>query len=120
MPMYLLDRQKATWQFSPNLSPVGNINVLLTKMAICRQARIDKVSLQLYTEILLQLGDLRAFQAAMAILAESPREDGQTALPSLGDIIAEMEEARERWPTGDNKKINVTPLIAGPEQKRLA
>jgi hypothetical protein len=31
-----------------------------------------------------------------------------------------MEEARERWPTGDNKKINVTPLIAGPEQKRLA
>jgi hypothetical protein len=120
MPVYLQARQKATWQFLPNLSEEQNIKVLLTKMAICRQAKFDKVSLELYTEILSQL-DLRAFQVAMAVLAESQREEGETALPSLGDILAAMDEAREVWPNfaAGREKILTDPVVAETQVRRL-
>ena len=120
MPQYLQARQKGTWQFLPNLSDSENIKVLLTKMSICRQAKMDKPSLELYTEILLPL-DLRAFQVAMAMLSESPREQGETALPSLGDILAAMAEAREEWPNfaAGRKEILTQPVFASKEVRRL-
>ncbi len=120
MPQHLLARQKELWQFLPNLSDEDNIKILIGKMAICRQAVPDKQSLELYTETIRHL-DLRAFQVAMATLAESPREDGQTALPSLGDILAAMDDAREFWPdfAAGRTKIDTTPLVAPPEQRRL-
>lgn len=57
----------------------------------------------------------------MATLAESQRQEGETALPSLGDILAAMEEARERFPVFSQgaKEINTTPVFADSKQKRL-
>ena len=64
---------------------------------------------------------MRAFQVAMAILSESEREEGETAFPSLGTILAAMEEARERFPVYSKgaKEINDKPVFADPKQKRL-
>ena len=64
---------------------------------------------------------MRAFQVAMAILSESEREEGETAFPSLGTILAAMEEARERFPVYSKgaKEINDKPVFADPSQKRL-
>ena len=64
---------------------------------------------------------MRAFQVAMATLSESEREDGETAFPSLGTILAAMEEARERFPVFSQgaKEINDKPVFADPKQKRL-
>ena len=64
---------------------------------------------------------MRAFQVAMAILSESEREEGETAFPSLGTILAAMEEARERFPVFSKgaKEINDKPVFADPKQKRL-
>jgi hypothetical protein len=120
MPQYLLERQKITWQFLPNLSDLQNIKVLLTKMAICRGAKMDKPTLELLTEILLPL-DLRAFQVAMAVLAESKRPEGETTLPALGDILAVMDEVRERSPVFSQgaTEINTKPVFADSTQKRL-
>jgi hypothetical protein len=74
----------------------------------------------MYTDYLKNL-DLRAFQVAMAILSESPREEGQTAFPSLGDILAAMDEAREFWPNFESgaKELNTQPVFAGKEVRRL-
>jgi hypothetical protein len=121
MPQYLKARQKATWTFLPRASVVENIKLLLTKMAIFRQAKIDKVTLELYAEALAQFTDLRAFQVAMATLAESPRQEGETALPSLGDIIEAMKDAREEWPDfkAGRTKLLIEPDYAEPEPKRL-
>jgi hypothetical protein len=57
----------------------------------------------------------------MAILAESPRGEGETTLPSLGDILSAMDDARERWPLYSEgaKEINDKPVFADPAQKRL-
>ena len=64
---------------------------------------------------------MRAFQVAMATLSESEREEGETAFPSLGSILAAMEEARERFPVFSQgaKEINDKPVFADPKQKRL-
>ena len=64
---------------------------------------------------------MRAFQVAMATLSESEREEGETAFPSLGTILAAMEEARERFPVYSKgaKEINDKPVFADPKQKRL-
>ncbi len=64
---------------------------------------------------------MRAFQVAMATLSESEREEGETAFPSLGTILATMEEARERFPVYSKgaKEINDKPVFADPSQKRL-
>lgn len=55
------------------------------------------------------------------MLSENPREDGQTAFPSLGDILAAMEEAREVWPNfaEGREKILTDPVVAEPQIKRL-
>ena len=65
---------------------------------------------------------MRAFQVAMAILSESEREEGETAFPSLGTILAAMEEARERFPVFSKgaKEINDKPVFADNKQKRLS
>ena len=65
---------------------------------------------------------MRAFQVAMAILSESEREEGETAFPSLGTILATMEEARERFPVYSKgaKEINDKPVFADNKQKRLS
>ena len=56
----------------------------------------------------------------MAILAESKREDGETALPSLGKILAVMDEAREIFPIYSQgaKEVNTTPFFAIQAEKR--
>jgi hypothetical protein len=112
------------WQFARGLSPEDNITALLGKMAIYRQVKMDqetlRITLEMYTDYLKNL-DLRAFQVAMAVLSENPREDGQTAFPSLGDILAAMEEAREVWPNfaEGREKILTDPVVAEPQIKRL-
>jgi hypothetical protein len=65
---------------------------------------------------------MRAFQVAMATLSESEREDGETAFPSLGTILAAMEETRERFPVFSRgaKEVNTTPIFADFKQKRLS
>lgn len=99
MARYLSAKQKAIWQFSPDLSAEDNIKIALTKMATLRRADLtqDPQYLDLFAAYLGPL-DLRAFQVAMAVLSERPREDGEPALPSLGMILAEMDEARELSP----------------------
>lgn len=57
----------------------------------------------------------------MAVLSESPREDGQTSFPSLGEIMEAMEEAREVWPRFSEGRTEVLtlPIYARSEVKRL-
>jgi hypothetical protein len=121
MPKYLQERQITVWQFAQSLSLRTNIEVALFKMAGCRQAKPSKMDVQLYSSILEPL-DMRAFQVAMATLSESEREEGETAFPSLGTILAAMEEARERFPVYSQgaKEINDKPVFADPSQKRLS
>lgn len=90
----------------------------LTKMACFRQAVIDLTTLESYTLALKDL-DLRAFQVAMAVISETRREKGETAFPDLGYVLDVMEEARERYTSPRNPKLNTTPVIAGAEMKRL-
>lgn len=125
MPKYLLVRQKEIWQFSRERSTEENLIHLLTVMACCRQAKMDDLSLELYTATLRSL-DLRAVQVALANLSERRREEGQTTLPSLGDIMAEYEACREVWPafsrgfdTVDTDPIWEDTPIPEPEPKRL-
>jgi hypothetical protein len=58
----------------------------------------------------------------MKVLSTSERQDGETAFPSLGTIIAAIEEARERFPVFSKgaKEVNSTPVFADSKQKRLA
>lgn len=122
MPKYLLERHKATWQFSKNLSTEENIKILLAKMVCFRQGNLasDPNYLDLFAPYLAPL-DMRAFQVAMAMLAESPRVEGQTALPSLGDIMEAMEEAREVWPAFSKGRntVDTMPLFGETEQRKL-
>lgn len=57
----------------------------------------------------------------MAVLSESPREDGQTSFPSLGEIMEAMEEAREVWPNfaRGRKEVLTLPVYAETQVKRL-
>ena len=124
MPIYLSKEWERLWAFLPNLSVEGNVKAALTHMAVCRQVKLSpqdwNLALETYTNHLKNL-DLRAFQVAMAILAESPRQEGETALPSLGDILAVMEEAREVWPNfaAGRKEVLTLQVYAGQEVKRL-
>lgn len=122
MPKYLQERQKQIWAFSGNFSTEKNIAALLVKMAIYRQAQWDSPkTLKLYTQALIGLEDMRGLQTAIAMLGETKREEGQTALPSLGEILEAYDECREFFPDVANgkKKIDTQPLIAGPEQRKL-
>jgi hypothetical protein len=57
----------------------------------------------------------------MKNLSTSERQEGETAFPSLGTILAAMEEARERFPLFSQgaKEINTKPVFAGKELRRL-
>jgi hypothetical protein len=117
MALYLETRQIAIWQFSPNLSPEENVKVALMKMASFRQATVGVEALELYTDALKDL-DLRAFQVAMASLAETPREQWQTAFPDFGTILELMDEAREMvLPTRPHP--NLMPVMEGEKTKLL-
>ena len=122
MPQYLTEQETKLWGLSKNLSKEQNVKILLGKMAICRQAsKLDEVTLALYTQALVNL-DLRAFQVAMRNISNSRPEQGETLFPSLGYILEEMEEARERFPVFSKgaKEINDKPVFADPSQKRLS
>ncbi|HTF61105.1 MAG TPA: hypothetical protein VK638_00190 [Edaphobacter sp.] len=55
------------------------------------------MTLESYAMVLEQ-EDLRAFQVAMAIISETKREQGETAFPDLGTILAVIRKAEEsRW-----------------------
>jgi hypothetical protein len=56
------------------------------------------------------------------MISESERQEGETAFPSLGTILAAMEEARERFPVFSQgaTEVNTTPVFAENKQKRLA
>jgi hypothetical protein len=58
----------------------------------------------------------------MKVLSTSERQDGETAFPSLGTILAAIEEARERFPVFSTgaKEIDDKPVFADPKQKRLS
>ncbi len=120
MPHYLTEKQQETWRFLPNLSLEENVKVLLTKMACFRQAKMEPLTLELFAGYLLPL-DLRAFQVAMAMLSESERQEGESAFPSLGTILAAMDEAREKFPLFSQgaHAVNTKPLFYDPNQKRL-
>lgn len=120
MARYLLERQRAIWQFLPNLSTEENVKVLLTKMACFRQAKMDSATLELFTAYLAPL-DLRAFQVAMATISESERLEGETAFPSLGIILAAMDEAREFSPNFaiGAREINDRPAFGEQPMRRL-
>lgn len=111
MAQYLSERHKPTWEFLPNLSPEENVKVLLAKMACFRQAVLEGETLELFTSYLLPL-DLRAFQVAMANLAESERQEGETAFPSMGTILAQMDSAREFFPRLGEKTVDTQPLFS--------
>jgi len=57
----------------------------------------------------------------MARISNTRPQQGETLFPSLGYILEEMEEARERFPVFSKgaKEINTTPVFADPAQKRL-
>jgi len=56
----------------------------------------------------------------MAMLSETARDEGETALPSLGDILAAMEEARERWPNfAEGRKEVLTVPVYAEEKSKL-
>jgi hypothetical protein len=124
VPIYLSKEWERLWAFLPNLSPEGNIKAALTHMAICRQVKLSpqdwKLALETYTNHLKNT-DLRAFQVAMAILSETPRDEGETALPSLGDILSVMSDAHEKWPNfaEGRKEVLTLPVYVGREVKRL-
>ena len=121
MPQYLAEQEIKLWGWSTTLSDEQNVKILLGKMAICRQAsKLDEVTLGIYTQTLINL-DLRAFQVAMARISNTRPQQGETLFPSLGYILEEMEEARERFPvfSKDAKEINTIPVFADPAQKRL-
>lgn len=119
MPQYLTEEQTKMWGFSKNLSTEENIAAHLTKLAIFRQARIDKTSMAMYTEALVSL-DLRAFQVAVKKIACSSRQEGEPAFPSLGMILEAMDEAREFFPkfSAGATEINTKPLYV-EERKQI-
>lgn len=55
------------------------------------------------------------------MISESPRQEGETAFPSLGTILTAMDEARELSPMYSlgNKEINNKPVFAEREVKKL-
>jgi hypothetical protein len=96
LAIYLTERQERIWRFSKQVSDVSNIKVAIAKMVTFRQGAIDsEEQLELFAQAIVGL-DLRAFQVAMCVLSETPREQGETAFPSLGEIMEIMEEAREK------------------------
>ena len=121
MPKYLTESDLKLWGFSKTLSLDQNIKILLGKMAIFRQAgKVDKISLDLYTQVLVDF-DQRAFQVAMRTLSFNPRQEGDPSFPSLGMILEAMDEAAEHSPDFKSgaTKINTAPLFAETKNLKL-
>ena len=78
------------------------------------------MDIDLYSAALAPL-DMRAFQVAMAILSERERSEGETAFPTLGTILAVMEDAREVFPqySAGLTSINIQPVFDEAKTKRL-
>ena len=89
-------------------------------MATFRGTKVDSVTLQVFVAALEDL-DMRAFQVAMARISNTRPEQGETLFPSLGYILEEIEDAREKFPLFSKgaKEVNTTPLFADNSQKRL-
>ena len=121
MPHYLTEKAKTTWAFSKEFTEEENIAAALTKLACFRQARMDPVSLKLYAEALVGC-DLRAFQAACEMLKNTPRQEGETAIPDFGTILDAIEECREKFPVFSKgaKEIDTTPIFDEPRKLRLS
>ena len=78
------------------------------------------MTLELYTQSLMG-SDMRAFQVACDMLKNTPRQDGETAFPDFGTILAAMDDARERFPLFSEgaTEVNTKPIFVDPTQKRL-
>ena len=77
-------------------TPLEQIKAALTALAIFRQAKLDATTRDLYAKRLAQEQAIDVIPAIEKI-QELPREEGQTALPELGVILAmarTMEVAR--------------------------
>lgn len=122
MAAYLSEKQMRIWQFSSERSLEDNVAIALAKMASFRQASVSEDTLNLYC-LALEGEDMRAFQVAMAQLAESERREGESAFPSLGMILGCMDEAAEVFPKELGGRIDRTPQFAPsftPTRKSLA
>jgi hypothetical protein len=118
MAKYLATREAKTWQFSSNCSLEENVLIALGKMATFRQAEVSGATLELYASAL-EGEDMRAFQVAMAVLSVSERQDGETAFPSLGTILNEIDEATEVFPRTFGGRLDREPLMDFPKRKAL-
>ncbi len=89
-------------------------------MATFRGTKVDRTTLEVFVAALEGL-DMRAFQVAMATISNTRPEQGETLFPSLGYILAAMDEAREMFPLYSQgaKEINDKPVFADQNQKRL-
>jgi hypothetical protein len=116
MAQYLTEKQKTIWRFWPNLSEEDNIRVQLTQMACLRKAKLEKGDLELYPAYL-KMYDLRAFQVAMARISESERREGETAFPSLGTILAEIEFCADKWTSELHPELDTKPLYFSEPMK---
>lgn len=91
----------------------------LTNLACFRQAKLDDITLQLFSKALVGY-DMRAFQVACDNLKNTPRQEGETAFPDFGTILIEMDACRERFPRSGSKEVNAQPIVSGPQPiKRL-
>lgn len=120
MPRYLTEKEATIWAFQETLTDRKNIANALLKMATFRGTKVDSVTLQVFVAALEDL-DMRAFQVAMARISNTRPEQGETLFPSLGYILEEIEDAREKFPLFSKgaKEVNTTPLFADNSQKRL-
>ena len=87
-------------------------------MASLRQAAIDAEALELFVAML-EGEDMRAFQVAMATLAEEPRREGEPAFPSLGMMLELIDEASEIFPAAPDQSIDRLPVYEADEAKAL-
>jgi hypothetical protein len=58
---------------------------------------MDRTTLEAFTLALMQEEDQRAVQTALAVLSETKREQGETAFPDLGTILAVVRKAEEGY-----------------------
>lgn len=119
MARYLTEKQMQTWAYSPEYSLKRNVLTALTKMAILRSASVDEASLELYWKILEVEEDQRAVQVAIAKIAETRREQGETGWPEIGYILEEIYEAMEKFRTKSEPEYDREPIYTA-ETKRLA
>lgn len=123
MPLYLTEKQTAMWAYSRSRSLQTNLKIGLARMACLRQAAMDRTTLEAFTQALVLEDDQRAVQVALATISETKREEGQTAFPDLGTILAVVKKAQESYcrslrdPPADREPVYA--LEAGAPPPRL-